>query len=187
MPRGSGRPSATSRLSAARRQSGSSLGGGASVGYRPGVDVSPSYGAPTGHSGRPRPYQPGQLNSAYVAAFRPSPRRKPWGVIVAVVLTAALIGGGVVWGVISGAFWGVPYAVSGLILGTTEAFAYPYGDNNENAWAAMDEAGVLCAFTVENRRVEPGDAPEALPRVRIAGEYAQGGFEYLVEPNGGEQ
>ena len=73
------------------------------------------------------------------------------------------------------------------ILGTTEAFAYPYGDNNENAWAAMEKAGVLCAFTIVNRRVEPGDPPEALPRVRIAGEYAQEGFEYLVEPNGGEQ
>lgn len=73
------------------------------------------------------------------------------------------------------------------VLGTTEAFAYPYGDNNENAWAAMEEAGVLCAFTIENRRIVPGDAPEALPRVRIAGEYEQEGFEYLVEPNGGEQ
>ena len=46
------------------------------------------------------------------------------------------------------------------ILGTTEAFAYPYGDNNENAWAAMEEAGVLCAFTIENRRVEVGDPVE---------------------------
>lgn len=73
------------------------------------------------------------------------------------------------------------------ILGSTEAFAYPYGDNNENAWAAMREAGVLCAFTIENRRVVPGDSPEVLPRVRIAGEYTQEGFEYLVEPNGGEQ
>lgn len=73
------------------------------------------------------------------------------------------------------------------ILGTTEAFAYPYGDNNENAWAAMEKADVLCAFTVENRRVKPGDNPYALPRVRIAGEYTQEGFEYLVEPNGGEQ
>lgn len=32
------------------------------------------------------------------------------------------------------------------ILGTTEAFAYPYGDNNENAWAAMEEAG-YCALS----------------------------------------
>ena len=47
----------------------------------------------------------------------------------------------------------------------------------------MEEAGVLCAFTIENRR----DPVEVLPRVRIAGEYTQEGFEYLVEPNGGEQ
>lgn len=73
------------------------------------------------------------------------------------------------------------------ILGSTEAFAYPYGDNNANAWAALDEAGVLCGFTVENRRIKPGDAPEALPRVRISGDYTQEGFEYLVTPNGGEQ
>ena len=51
----------------------------------------------------------------------------------------------------------------------------------------MEEAGVLCAFTIENRRVEPGNPVEVLPRVRIAGEYTQEGFEYLVEPNGGEQ
>ncbi len=51
----------------------------------------------------------------------------------------------------------------------------------------MEEAEVLCAFTIENRRVEVGDPVEVLPRVRIAGEYTQEGFEYLVEPNGGEQ
>ena len=51
----------------------------------------------------------------------------------------------------------------------------------------MEEAGVLFAFTIENRRVEVGDPVEALPRVRIAGEYTQEGFEHLVEPNGGEQ
>lgn len=31
------------------------------------------------------------------------------------------------------------------------------------------------------------EMPWFLPRVRIAGEYTQEGFEYLVEPNGGEQ
>lgn len=73
------------------------------------------------------------------------------------------------------------------ILGTTEAFAYPFGDTDEDAEEALANLGVLCAFTVENTRVEPGDNPLTLPRVRIAGEYAQEGFEYLVEPNGGEQ
>ena len=73
------------------------------------------------------------------------------------------------------------------ILGSTEAFAYPFGDNNENAWAALQEADVLCGFTIENRRIRPKDNPEALPRVRISGDYAQEGFEYLVAPNSGEQ
>ena len=68
------------------------------------------------------------------------------------------------------------------ILGATEALAYPYGDNNETAWAALDRAGVLCAFTVENRRIEPGDNPYALPRSRIFGDIAQAGFEWLVRP-----
>lgn len=73
------------------------------------------------------------------------------------------------------------------ILGTTEAFAYPFGDTDADAEDALANVGTLCAFTVENRRVEPGDNPLTLPRVRIAGEYTQEGFEYLVEPNGGEQ
>ena len=46
----------------------------------------------------------------------------------------------------------------------------------------MEEAGVLRAFTIENRRVEVGDPVEALPRVRIAGEYTQEGFEYWATP-----
>ena len=37
----------------------------------------------------------------------------------------------------------------------------------------MEEAGVLCAFTIENRRVEVVDPVVALLSVRIAGEYYQ--------------
>lgn len=73
------------------------------------------------------------------------------------------------------------------ILGSVEAFAYPFGDNNEQAWTALEQENVLCSFTIENRRIVPGDNPEALPRVRISGEYSQESFEYLVTPNGGEQ
>jgi len=68
------------------------------------------------------------------------------------------------------------------VLGTTEAFAYPYGDNDDKAQAAVEQAGILCAFTVHNDRVRPGDNPYALSRVRIASEYTEAGFEYLVEP-----
>ena len=66
---------------------------------------------PRGRNGRPRPYQPGQLDSAYVAAFRPQRRRKPWGVIILVVLLVALVGGGVAWGITTGA---LPEAIDGL-------------------------------------------------------------------------
>lgn len=62
-----------------------------------------SVSVPRGRCGRPRPYQPGRLNSAYVAAFRPQRRRKPWGVIILVVLLVALAGGGVAWGITTGA------------------------------------------------------------------------------------
>lgn len=69
------------------------------------------------------------------------------------------------------------------ILGTTESVAYPFGDNNETAWAALNDADVLCAFTVENRRIKPGDNPMALPRVRINGEIVQSAFESLAAPD----
>lgn len=69
------------------------------------------------------------------------------------------------------------------ILGTTEAFAYPFGDNNATAQAALGDAGVLCAFTIDNDRVYPGDDPTVLSRVRISGEYTLESFEYLVAPN----
>ena len=51
----------------------------------------------------------------------------------------------------------------------------------------LKQAGTLCGFLIENRRIKPGDAPEELPRVRISGDYTQEGFRYLVTPNGGEQ
>lgn len=62
------------------------------------------------------------------------------------------------------------------------AMAYPFGDNNEAAWAALDDAGVLCAFTVKNARIHPGDNPMALNRVRISGEYSLDSFIGLVNP-----
>lgn len=70
-----------------------------------------SVSVPRGRCGRPRPYQPGRLNSAYVAAFRPQRRRKPWGVIVLVLLLVALAGGGAAWGITTGA---LPEAIDGL-------------------------------------------------------------------------
>lgn len=69
------------------------------------------------------------------------------------------------------------------ILGTTEAVAYPFGDNNATAWAALEEADTLCAFTIENRRIKPGDNPMALPRVRISNGVGGKTFAAVVAPD----
>ncbi len=67
------------------------------------------------------------------------------------------------------------------IVQNNEAMAYPFGDNNETAHAAIREAGILCAFTIINDRVHIGDDPTCLNRVRISGEYSLDSFIYSVE------
>ncbi len=57
------------------------------------------------------------------------------------------------------------------LLGTNVAYAYPFGDNNETAHEALKQAGVKCAFTIENRQVKAGDNLYALPRVRVNGSF----------------
>ena len=66
------------------------------------------------------------------------------------------------------------------ILGTTEAFAYPFGDVTADGQQAVREAGILCAFTTQNSWAHVGDDVTALPRVRISGEYELAGFMALV-------
>ncbi len=66
------------------------------------------------------------------------------------------------------------------VLGEVEAMAYPFGDNDETAKAAFEDAGLLCAFTIQNARVVPGDDPYALPRVRVSGDYTLDGFKDLI-------
>ena len=66
------------------------------------------------------------------------------------------------------------------VLGDVEAMAYPFGDNNETAWAALEDAGVLCAFTVKNAQISPGDNPYALNRVRVSGDYSLDSFKALL-------
>lgn len=55
------------------------------------------------------------------------------------------------------------------IVQNSEALAYPFGDNTEDAHAAVREAGMLCAFTTEYGRATKGADPTCLPRVRING------------------
>ena len=62
------------------------------------------------------------------------------------------------------------------MLGTTEAFAYPFGDVTDDARQAVDEAGILCAFTTKNSWAHVGDDVRSLPRVRMSGGTSLEGF-----------
>ena len=56
------------------------------------------------------------------------------------------------------------------MLGGYQAFAYPYGDVSDEAPSALQEDGVLCAFTINYGNVHQGDDPMKLNRVRVFGE-----------------
>ena len=53
------------------------------------------------------------------------------------------------------------------ICGSSDAFAYPYGDYNESSRNMVEEAGFLCAVTTEYGKAYPGNDPLLLPRVRM--------------------
>ncbi len=55
------------------------------------------------------------------------------------------------------------------ILGSGDAFAYPFGDYSDLCRQAVDQAGFLAAFTTECGKSFPGDDPLLLPRVRVEG------------------
>ena len=55
------------------------------------------------------------------------------------------------------------------IVGSSQAFAYPYGDVTEVAKEAVGRAGIQCAFTTQYGKVPRGDDYRALPRVRVLG------------------
>lgn len=67
------------------------------------------------------------------------------------------------------------------IGGNGDAFAYPYGDYNDNCVQAVKDAGFLCAVTTEYGRAKPGDDPLLLPRVRMSMGQSLESFKKLVE------
>lgn len=62
-----------------------------------------------------------------------------------------------------------------------DAFAYPYGDYNDNCVQAVKDAGFKCAVTTEYGRAKPGDNPLLLPRVRMSMGQSLESFKKLVE------
>ena len=68
------------------------------------------------------------------------------------------------------------------IVGSSDAFAYPFGDINENARAIVERAGFLCAVTTQPGRAKPGDDPLLLPRQRMARNQSLEVFRNMVMP-----
>ena len=68
------------------------------------------------------------------------------------------------------------------ICGSSDAFAYPFGDYNESSRSMVEKAGFLCAVTTEYGKAEPGDDPMLLPRVRMSMGQSLAGFQDRVSP-----
>ena len=69
---------------------------------------------------------------------------------------------------------------SATIVGSGQAFAYPFGDTTAEGQQAVTEAGLCCAFTTKNDWCYIGDDVTALNRVRISGEYTMDSFAILT-------
>ena len=68
------------------------------------------------------------------------------------------------------------------ITGGGEAFAYPFGDINENCRSIVEDAGFICAVTTVPGRVKPGDDPLELPRQRMSRNQSLKAFSSMVMP-----
>lgn len=68
------------------------------------------------------------------------------------------------------------------ICGSSDAFAYPFGDYNDRSRAMVEKAGFLCAVTTEYGKAEPGDDPLLLPRIRMSMGQSLAGFQDRVSP-----
>lgn len=55
------------------------------------------------------------------------------------------------------------------MVGSSQAFAYPYGDITEDGKEAVSDAEIRCAFSTVYGKVNVGDDYRALPRVRVQG------------------
>lgn len=68
------------------------------------------------------------------------------------------------------------------ICGSSDAFAYPYGDYNDSCRQVVEDAGFLCAMTTQQGKAYPGDDPMLLPRVRMYMGQDLNQFISMVQP-----
>lgn len=66
------------------------------------------------------------------------------------------------------------------VLGSSEAFAYPFGDYNDTCREAVKKSGFLAAFTTQYGKIYPGDDPLLLPRVRVNGSPSLQVFKAMI-------
>ncbi len=66
------------------------------------------------------------------------------------------------------------------LLGSGDAFAYPFGDYDDQCLKVVEDAGFLCAFTTEYGKIHPGDNPVKLTRVRVQGSPSLRQFKSLL-------
>lgn len=67
------------------------------------------------------------------------------------------------------------------ICGNDQAFAYPFGDYTVEGCQTLEDMGLLCAVTTENKKCYPGDHPYLLPRVRMIGSQTLSEFIGLIQ------
>jgi len=68
------------------------------------------------------------------------------------------------------------------IVGSKDAFAYPFGDTNDRCRQVVEDAGFLCAVTTVPGRAKPGDDPLLLPRQRMSRNQSMETFRAMVLP-----
>lgn len=68
------------------------------------------------------------------------------------------------------------------ICGSSDAFAYPYGDYTQQCRDTVEQAGFLCAVTTEGGKAKPGMDPLLLPRVRMSMGQSLQQFQHMVAP-----
>ena len=88
-----------------------------------------------------------------------------------------------------GIFTAIPYEdgmkdlkTSIEICGSSDAFAYPFGDYNERSRDMVEDAGFLCAVTTQYGKAYPGDDPMLLPRLRMTMGQSLNSFKSMVAP-----
>lgn len=68
------------------------------------------------------------------------------------------------------------------VVGSNDAFAYPYGDYTPDGQAALRDTGIMLGFTIEYGKAERGMDKTKLPRVRVMSTRTFESWRQSIEP-----